>query len=128
MANSRANIDLSKFKRFVRSFSEGEVIAREGQPSTGWYILLSGRVGVFKRNLQIAEFTKTGTIFGELSTILDLTRTATLKALTLTEVIYIDADLNELIANHPDITRKVIINLAERLVKTTEDLSKRDSR
>jgi hypothetical protein len=28
-------------------------------------------------------------------------------------VIYIDADLNVLIANHPDVTRKVIINFAE---------------
>lgn len=121
-------MDLSKFGRFVRTFSEGEIIAREGQPSVGWYILLSGRVGVFKRDLQIADFIKTGTIFGELSTILEKPRSATLKALTPTDVIYIESDLNQLIANHPDITRKVIINLAERLVKTTEDLARRESR
>jgi len=43
-------------------------------------------------------------------------------ALEPTEVIHINAELDELIAKHPDVVRKIIINLADRLAKTTGDL------
>jgi CRP-like cAMP-binding protein len=107
----------------VKIFQPEEIIAREGSPSTDWYILLSGRVGVYKKDLKITEFTQKGMVFGELSVILNERRTATLKAVVRSEVLCISASLEELIKSQPDVTRKIIVNLAERLAKTTNDLS-----
>ena len=60
-------------------------------------------------------------VFGEISTILDRPRTATLKAIVTSEVLYIEESLDQLILTHPDIARKIIVSLAERLTKTTDD-------
>ena len=104
------------------TYAANAQIAAEGSTGIGWYVLLSGRVAVFKSKLKVAEFGQRGTVFGEISSILKKPRTATLVALEPTEVIHINAELDELIAKHPDVARKIIINLAERLAKTTGDL------
>lgn len=105
----------------IMLFEGGEIIGHEGRRSRGWFILLSGRVGVFKQQLKLAEFTQKGMVFGEISTILDRPRTATLKAIVTSEVLYIEESLDQLIVTHPDIARKIIVSLAERLTKTTDD-------
>src|SRR4051812_39806602 len=87
----------------VSTYSSFEVIAEEGSPSVGWYVLLSGRVGVFKGELQIAEFSTRGAVFGEISSILRRPRTARLVALEPTMAMYFSADLDQLIAQHPQV-------------------------
>ncbi|MBZ4203074.1 MAG: cyclic nucleotide-binding domain-containing protein [Methylovulum sp.] len=105
-------------------FAAGQTISVEGSIGMGWYILLQGTIGVYKKGARIAEFTKKGAVFGELSTILNTPRTATLKADSVADVLYIEENLEQLIIKHPDITRKIIVSLAERLTKTTRDLTK----
>lgn len=106
-------------QKFYKPF---EIIVNEGDGGLGWFILKSGKVGVFKGSIKIAEYGEPGSIFGELSGILQRPRTATLQALTLSEVVSIDCTLTELIQQQPTIARKILVNLAERLVKTTDDL------
>lgn len=105
-----------------KTYKPFEIIVNEGDAGLGWFILKSGKVGVFKGSLKIAEYSEPGSIFGELSGILQRPRTATLQALTLSEVVSIECTLNELIQQQPAIARKILVNLAERLVKTTDDL------
>jgi NTE family protein len=69
--------ELPAVKEFFRI---GEMILREGDPSDGWYILHSGRVGVYKRDFTVAEISKPGTVIGELGFLLKIPRTATLIA------------------------------------------------
>ena len=102
------------------SFKKDDIIAMEGETAKGWYVLLNGRVGAYKKNLNVAEFAKQGVVFGELSGILNQPRTATLKAVEKTDVLYIKGGLEKLIAHHPDVARKLMVNLAERLVETTD--------
>lgn len=109
-------------KSAVYHYQKNDIIATEGEYDDGWFILLSGTVGVLKKGVLIAEFSKAGTVLGELSGILHRPRTATLKALEPTDVVYIKKSLEEIIAQHPDIAKKIIINLAERLAQTTEEL------
>jgi CRP-like cAMP-binding protein len=106
----------------VKKFIKEEYLAREGEESVGWFVLISGRIGVFKKDLQVAEFTQRGTVVGELSGILNKPRTASLKALEPTEVLVIESGLDELVVKHPDVTKKILFNLAERLAQTTENL------
>jgi CRP-like cAMP-binding protein len=98
-----------------------EQMTIEGETSNGWYILLGGRVGVFKHNRQVAEFRERGVVLGELSFILNTPRTVSLIALEPTKVVHFNMPLDQLIAEYPDVTKKILVNLAERLAKTTED-------
>jgi CRP-like cAMP-binding protein len=106
----------------VRIFRQNEILVEEGESDGGWFILLSGKIGVKKKGIQIAEYSEKGTILGELSVILQKPRTATLQALEETEVLCIHKSLDELIKNYPDVAKKIMVNIAERLAQTTEDL------
>jgi CRP-like cAMP-binding protein len=112
----------------IRHYARDEVISREGDEDYGWFILRRGRVGVFKGNVQIEVFYEPGMVFGELSGILRRQRTASLVALDECEVLYLTADLDELIAHHPTVVKKIVETLAERLAKTTDNLWMRAGR
>jgi len=120
MENSIEN-DLSTYSSIIHTFEAMEQMTIEGETSNGWYILLGGRVGVFKHNRQVAEFTERGVILGELSFILHTPRTVSLIALEPTKVVHFNIPLDQLIEEYPDVTKKILVNLAERLAKTTED-------
>jgi CRP-like cAMP-binding protein len=113
--------DLSSYSSIIRTFEAMEQMTIEGETSNGWYILLGGRVGVFKHNRQVAEFRERGVVLGELSFILNTPRTVSLIALEPTKVVHFNMPLDQLIAEYPDVTKKILVNLAERLAKTTED-------
>ena len=106
----------------IKEYSKDDVIANEGDIEIGWYVLLKGKVGVFKREKKVAEFDKKGCVFGELSSILNTPRTASLVALEPTKVVHFKASIDHLINHYPEIAKNIMINLAERLAKTTDDL------
>jgi CRP-like cAMP-binding protein len=105
---SEQTSDSPRLDSAIRSYAKNEAIAREGETSVGWFVLLDGRVGVFKHGLKIAEFEQRGMVLGELSGILEKPRTASLVALEPTRVAFIDSGLDQLIADHPDVTRKIL--------------------
>ncbi len=104
----------------MKSFMQGEIIAKEGDKSKSIFILVEGSVGIFKGDKKIAEFNKEGTIIGELSMILNRSRTATIKALTSVNIIVVEGDLDDIIMQYPAYSKKIMISLAERLAKTDE--------
>ena len=106
----------------TQEYSANETIANEGDTETGWYVLLEGKVGVYKHSKKVAEFDQRGVVFGELSGILNTTRTASLRALERTRVVYFKATLDQLITLYPYVAKKIMVNLAERLAKTTDEL------
>ena len=112
---------ISSYSGNIRTFVELEQISVEGEKSNGWYILLEGRIGVLKHNRQVAELNERGIIFGELSFILNTPQTVTLVALEETKAVHFDMPLDQLIAEYPDVTKKILVNLASRLARTTED-------
>ncbi|MBW7887796.1 MAG: cyclic nucleotide-binding domain-containing protein [Bacteroidetes bacterium] len=103
-------------------YNEGEVLSKEGELSFEWFVLLNGKIGIFKGEKLVNSINQRGMIFGELSGILARPRTATMKALETTEVMCIESSIDEVIRNHPDIANKILVNLAERLAQTTDDL------
>lgn len=108
--------------RNVKMFARGEIIAAEGSPAGGWYVLLSGRVAVFKQERHVAEFSTRGMVFGEISSILSRPRTATLVAVEPTTVLYFEAGLDELVTRYPTVAKTVLVSLAQRLERTTDAL------
>ncbi|MCF8241584.1 MAG: cyclic nucleotide-binding domain-containing protein [Melioribacteraceae bacterium] len=105
----------------MKKFKTGDVLTSEGDQQNELFVLISGRVGVFKGDMQVAEFTEKGTIIGEMSVILNHPRTATVKALENTIALAIKADLDELMEKYPDISKKIIRSLAQRLMNTTDN-------
>jgi len=105
-----------------RIFQKDEIINKEGDMSFDWYVLVKGRVGVYKGDMKMNEFSERGVIFGELSGLLARPRTATMKALEESEVMVVESSIDEVIRNHPDIANKILISLAERLAKTTDEM------
>ncbi len=105
----------------MKHFKAGEIIDKENEKAKCFYVLVDGSIGVYKNNIKISQFEKAGEIIGELSLILKRTRTAEIRSLTNSTVLEISGELDEIIKTYPDISKKLIKTLAERLVKTTEE-------
>jgi CRP-like cAMP-binding protein len=110
-------LDLPGTKKY---FNIGETIIKEGDTSEGLFVLLQGKVGVYKKDLSVAEIKQRGTVFGELGLILGIPRTATIQALEPTFVLFVKLSLEELVLHYPQLTKKILKGLAERLSHTTE--------
>ena len=107
---------------YYQNYKTGDIIIKEGETSNGCFILVSGKVGVYKDLVKVTEIDRQGVIFGEISLILDSPRTATVMALEDTIVYYIKTDLDTLITKYPSIVNKIMYNLAEELERNTNDL------
>jgi CRP/FNR family cyclic AMP-dependent transcriptional regulator len=102
-------------------FQKGEIISHEGELNFDLYILVEGKVGIYKKNILIREFDKRGTIIGEMSVILKMPRTATIRAVENCTLLILKSDLDLLIKCNPDVVKKIIRSLAERLKDITEE-------
>ncbi len=107
---------------FIKTYMPNEIISAEGDTDKNIFVLISGTVAVYKNNVKISEFNKEGTILGELSAILNKPRTATIKAITDSELYVYENTLQEIIKMHPDFTLKLLRALAERLAAATEKI------
>lgn len=105
------------------TFKTGDVIIREGERGKGYYVLESGTIALSKQGVKISELSGLGTIFGEMSDILDEPRTCTATAETPVQVSYYPYSLDEIIKNHPPVAKQLIIALAERIATTTDALT-----
>lgn len=103
-----------------RYYAIGDIIAQMGDRADGWYILLTGKVGVFKRDFSVAEISERGTVFGELGCLLDIPRTATLQAIEPTSVLFVQMSMDEVVERYPQFAKRILMSLAERLAKTTD--------
>lgn len=62
------------------TFESGDTICEEGENEETFYVLLEGMVSVIKEGQRVASIDESGSIFGEMSAILDGERTATIEA------------------------------------------------
>ena len=101
-------------------FEANEVIFREGQPCLGLYIILSGRVKIFKYSPSgremIINVCGPGDSFNEVPVFDKLDNPVNVGAVLDTKVWQIDAEsLRQVIVNHPEAAQKIIINLSQNL-------------
>jgi potassium efflux system protein len=99
----------------VIQVNKGEVIIREGDPSNGFYMLVSGSVEVRKQDCLLETINTPGTIFGEMSQLLKKPRTTTITAIEDTELALVTMGIEQLVVSHPTIAIKLILTLAKRL-------------
>jgi CRP/FNR family transcriptional regulator, cyclic AMP receptor protein len=113
----------------TRTFTNGEVIFREGDASDTCYVIRAGHARAVRehpdgRSITLARFGP-GDIFGELAMLSGERRSATIEALEALEVIAIlGPDMRRLLREHPEISVKLIGALGTRLRETNERLSR----
>jgi small-conductance mechanosensitive channel len=98
---------------YRQRLQQNEVLFREGDPGNAFYIILSGAVEVFieKINRQLTVLSP-GQFLGELSLMLGIPRTATVRALEPTVLFAInDKAFKGLLAEHPEFYEGIIQEL-----------------
>jgi len=93
---------------------------KEGDKGGSLYILLNGKCVVLRRDIPLTSIDKKGTIFGEMSMLLDVPRTATVKAHSDVEAIEVDITLDKMLYHYPKTTKSIIRTLAKGVVHQTD--------
>ncbi len=116
-----------------RFYKKDEYIFREGEPGIGMYIIIEGKVQIFKEKEQHKTILSTlehGDFFGEISLLItDKPRSASAIALEPTTLLgFFNPDLKILIKRSPHVSTIFLYNIStiigERLIKTNELLEK----
>ncbi|MDI6689896.1 MAG: cyclic nucleotide-binding domain-containing protein [Actinomycetota bacterium] len=107
----------------AREYQDGEVIFNECDPGKEMFIIQSGKVKVTKKIMRETEeiettlaILKKGDFFGEMALFEDRPRSATVTAMSKTEVLVIDKErLKSLIREDPDFALKMLEKMSHRI-------------
>lgn len=102
-----------------KQFKEGDLIVSDDSIGHDLYIILSGKVNVYKiinsQKVDLCQFGK-GDFFGEMSLFLDAKRNANVEALENTTVQIVDKQsLLDKIKTQPELALKMLSEMAERI-------------
>jgi CRP/FNR family cyclic AMP-dependent transcriptional regulator len=99
---------------------EGKVLTREGQSGSEFFVIIDGEVSVTKDGQQIRTLGP-GDFFGEIALLEDTPRTATVVAKTpLRFFVLTRQSFRSMLAHQPELERKVLAALEERVRATSE--------
>jgi CRP/FNR family cyclic AMP-dependent transcriptional regulator len=101
-----------------QTFGPGEVLLVEKEKQGILYILIEGEIEVLKGDFQITTASEPGAIFGEMSILLDIPHTATVRTLTRSRMHVIERAA-EFLKSHTDITYQLAQLLTQRLYSVT---------
>jgi CRP/FNR family cyclic AMP-dependent transcriptional regulator len=110
-----------------RSFPKNTVVIHENDPADSLFIIESGKVKVYCSDKNGKEFIMNtqseGDYFGELALLDDSSRSASVRTVEKSSfcIVFKD-DFNRVLEEHPNIARKLIRNLAQRVRKLTADV------
>jgi CRP-like cAMP-binding protein len=104
----------------VRDYSAGAVLVRQGEDGVGLYIIIRGSARVTQRSEhgdeQLIAVLGPGAVFGEMSLLDELPRTATVTALEPVHVLVLTIfDFRALLLETPAISIKLLSVLSQRL-------------
>lgn len=98
----------------TKTFDPGEVVIEEGSAKGALYFLATGALEVVKDGVEIAVVTDEGAVFGEMSVLLDMPHTATVRAKERSQC-HVAADPGVFLTEHPEAALYVAEILARRL-------------
>jgi CRP-like cAMP-binding protein len=108
-----------------RTFSKGEILMRQGEPSNSIHFMLTGKVRAERarrtddRPVVLADL-DAGAVVGEMGVVIDIPRSATVTALEPTETLELDAPNFERLAKAYPILHRVIARLLSERLRATE--------
>ena len=98
--------------------ADGEVILREKEKTGRLYVLSEGAIEVYRGNVSIALVTEPGSMFGEMSLLLDVPHTVDVRAVGPTKVRVID-HASDYLRVHTELLVPIAQLLARRLRNST---------
>ncbi|MBE4749508.1 cyclic nucleotide-binding domain-containing protein [Corallococcus sp. ZKHCc1 1396] len=105
----------------ARDVERGDVIIRDGDPTDGLYVVLSGEVDVLK-NGHVLSRLKEGDLFGEISLLQKTPATATVEAARHTTLLRLPReDFDSLISSHPQVLM-LVSDLSDQRLRRTQGL------
>jgi len=104
-----------------RSFEAGKVLVSEGHRTGVLYILKEGAVEVLKGRMSINEIRSAGSVFGEISILLDRPHMASIKVLE-PSIFFVAENPKEFLLANPEVSLNVARLLAMRLNHVTNYL------
>ncbi len=100
----------------VERFEPGQAVFLEGDASGDVFMLVSGVLDVLKGRKKIAELNESGSVFGEMSLLLEGARTASVKCLEEATILRISGDeIDAFIEAFPQFSQRIAKVLAQRL-------------
>ena len=103
------------------TFQPGDILLDEGDQDSKLYVLIEGEIEVTRRDTRVTHVDEPGSIFGEMSVLLDMPHSARVQALSVARVYEVDDAFAFLEAN-PDVSLHLATLLARRLYYTTSYL------
>lgn len=98
---------------------EGKELTRQGAPGREFFVLVDGTADVIKNQRKVNTL-EAMDFFGEIALIHEAPRTATVKATSPVRALVItERNFNRLLKEQPEIQRKVLAALAERVGPST---------
>ncbi len=95
-------------------FGAGEVIIKQGSPAGPMWVLLGGAVEVLRDHVRVAKASEPGLVFGEMSVLLHVPHTATVRTISPSSFAVIE-DPQAFLANSAPASLHVARLLAHRL-------------
>ncbi|HTJ56445.1 MAG TPA: cyclic nucleotide-binding domain-containing protein [Devosiaceae bacterium] len=102
----------------VVHFEPGETIILEGSRMGKLFILKQGQVEVIRRETQVSYIDEPGSIFGEMSVLLDMPHSATVKALSAVDA-HVVVEAVQFLESRSEVAIHLATLLARRLYYTT---------
>jgi len=103
----------------VRTYAVGEAVLTQGERTGLLYVLVSGGVVVMKDDVEVARVADPGAIFGDLSALLNVPHTASVRALRESSF-HLVTDPKAFLSQHP----AVCLQLCELLARRLDSLNK----
>ena len=107
--------------REVDDFKAGATLIEEGAHEGKLFVLLEGQVEVMRKRTQVSYVDEPGSLFGEMSVLLGMPTTATVRALGPVKA-YVIEDAIAFLSSNADLALHVASLLARRLYYTTSYL------
>ena len=112
-----------KYRNFLVEFSPGDVLCVEGEKSQDLCILISGVLEVFRGQDKIQEIDQIGSVIGEISFLLGVERTATVKTKTRGRSLIIPREeVGEFLEKFPAILWQIPRALAQKVEEVSHVL------
>lgn len=105
----------------LRPYRPGAELVAQGGRTGAMYVLKSGHIEVVRDGVSIAVIDQPGAIFGEISVLLDVPNSATVRALGASEVFVIE-NAAAALQSRPEWAMQIAKILARRVVSTTAAL------
>lgn len=122
-----AKLKLLAFTSERVKFKAGQNLFRQGDPGDAAYVLLTGNADILVDSptgeIKVAE-AEPNTLVGEIAILCDVSRTATVRSTTDVETLRIKKDqFLRFLAEFPEMAVEIMRVLAQRLSRTTAELS-----